>query len=190
MDTTNNKVYKGKYYEFTLGKFIGKGGNGIVHECNIKNDLTNIKYAVKIFDIHKWKDVKTQSLRYKMFSKEINTVMNLQENTSGIMKILDYYCPDKIPETGKVWYLMYRAERFLDFCRKINKYLTLKLKYLLDLSNIIIDNLLVIDQKLFLSDFGLIWNTEDKKITRDGERLGPFYIGPPELENRYINFYL
>ena len=38
-----------------------------------------------------------------------------------------------------------------------------------------------------LADFGLIWNTEDSRITAEDERLGPFYIGPPELENRDID---
>lgn len=46
-----------------------------------------------------------------------------------------------------------------------------------------VDNLLVLNKRLKLADFGLIWNIDDSRMTNVGERIGPYYIGPPELEN-------
>lgn len=46
--------------------------------------------------------------------------------------------------------------------------------------------MLVLENQVKLSDFGLIWSVDDSMITGEGERLGPYYIGPPELESRDI----
>ncbi|CEO33249.1 protein kinase domain-containing protein [Paraclostridium sordellii] len=191
------RIYQGKKYKFKLGKRIGKGGNGEVYEVDILNCKSSGTYVVKFLSINRWRG-KKRELRYNRFFKEIHTVVELQEDTTGIMKILDYYCPDKIQENDSVWYLMERAESFKDFSSRNKLDLKAKLSYLIDLSNILcdlhyrryshrdikLDNLLIINGRLMLSDFGLIWNTEDFKITMEGERLGPFFVGPPELESR------
>lgn len=117
------------------------------------------------------------------------------------MKILDFYCPNEMPEKKSVWYLMYKAQGFYEFSISNHIDIKTKLGCLLQLSNILcalhekecshrdvkIDNLLVLDNKLMLSYFSLIWNISDTRITKEDERLGPFYIGPPELENRDID---
>lgn len=199
--SSNNKVYQGNSYEFTIGKFIGKGGNGKVVEANIINPQSDKDYVLKILSINKWRDIEKKKLRYKRFNKEIHKVLEFQNDIPGIMKILDFYCPDEMQHDNEVWYLMYKAQGFQEF--SVNNHIDIKIKieYLLQLSNILwdlhergyshrdikVDNLLVLDNQLMLSDFGLIWNVDDYRITADGERLGPFYIGPPELESRDTN---
>lgn len=196
-----DKIYKGNSYEFTLGKGIGKGGNGRVFEVNISDFKCKKNYVVKILSLNKWKDKGMKELRYKRFHKEIHKVLELQNNISGIMKIIDFHCPSEMQEKSGAWYLMYKAESFNKFIIENNIDLKRKVEYLLELSNILftlhekgyshrdikIDNLLILDNQLMLSDFGLIWNIDDSRITGEDERLGPFYIGPPELENRYID---
>lgn len=196
-----DKIYKGNSYEFTLGKGIGKGGNGRVFEVNISNPQCKENCAVKILSLNKWKDGGLKELRYKRFHKEIHKVLELQNDISGIMKIIDFHCPNEMQEKSGAWYLMYKAESFNKFCIENNIDLKRKVQYLLELSNILvplhesgyshrdikIDNLLILDNQLMLSDFGLIWNIDDSRMTGEDERLGPFYIGPPELENRDID---
>lgn len=191
------EIYKGKTYEFKLGKKVGHGGNGEVYEVRFLNCGYSEKIVAKFLSIDKWYGKKREE-RYNRFFKEINTVLKLQEDIDGIMKILDYYCPDKIQENNNVWYLMYEAQSFRNFSKNNKLDIKSKLSYLIDLSNILcnlhskgyshrdikVDNLLIIDGKLILSDFGLIWNTQDTKITMEGERVGPFNIGPPEFESR------
>lgn len=45
------------------------------------------------------------------------------------------------------------------------------------------ENLLILDDRLVLSDFGLYWGIEEERLTEFNERIGPYKIMPPELEN-------
>jgi serine/threonine protein kinase len=199
MDT--DKVYKGNLYEFKVNKKnIGKGGNGEVYEVKILKGPQNDACVVKMLSLNRWWGER-KAERYQRFYKEIETVMKLQETIPGIMKILDFHCPRKIQSDDEVWYLMHKARKFNGIFADEKNDLKSKIKYLLKLSNILcglhdleyshrdikIDNLLILDNELMLSDFGLVWNTEDINITGENERLGPYYIGPRELERRDIN---
>jgi len=199
MDT--DKIYKGNLYEFKVKNWIKNGGNGEVYEVNILNSSIADSCVVKVLSLNKWWGAKKKE-RYERFYKEIETVMFLQENIPGIMKILDFHCPKEIQNDYEVWYLMYKARSFREFIANKKGDLRIKLKYLLNLSNILcalhdrgyshrdikIDNLLILDNELMLSDFGLVHNINDEiNITGENERLGPYYIGPRELERRDLN---
>lgn len=45
------------------------------------------------------------------------------------------------------------------------------------------ENILILDERLVLSDFGLYWGVEEERLTEFNERIGPYKIMPPELEN-------
>lgn len=199
MNINKSKVYVGESYEFTVGKSIGKGGNGEVFEANIKNSQSKEKYVVKFLFLDRWNKEKLKK-RYDRFYREISTVLMLQNDIPGIMKIVDSHCPEIMKKDKKVWYLMKKGETFNRFC-KINQLdLKKKFEYLLELANILcmlhergyshrdikVDNLLVLENQIKLSDFGLIWSIDYSMITCEGERVGPYYIGPPELESRDI----
>lgn len=42
---------------------------------------------------------------------------------------------------------------------------------------------MILDDRLVLSDFGLYWGIEEERLTEFNERIGPYKIMPPELEN-------
>lgn len=199
MSINKKEVYAGQSYKFTIGKSIGKGGNGEVFEANIINSRNMEKYVVKFLALDRWGKEK-QKKRYDRFYKEISTVKNLQKHIGGIMKIEDFHCPEIMQQGKEVWYLMKKAETFNSFCKMNKPDLKKKIEYLLEIANILcilhergyshrdikVDNLLVLENQVKLSDFGLIWSVDDSMITGEGERLGPYYIGPPELESRDI----
>lgn len=42
---------------------------------------------------------------------------------------------------------------------------------------------MILGEQLVLSDFGLYWGIEEERLTELNERIGPYKIMPPELEN-------
>lgn len=193
----SGKKCLGNSYEFIVGKEIGHGGNGSVHLVNNLNPNIDEDYVVKILSINKWKSKYKKEKRYNRFKKEINTVLELAGKISGLMEITDFYYPDVFKEDEDIWYMMPKAQGFKEFSKNNNIDIKIKLKYLIELSSTIcelhdkgyahrdikVDNLLVLNKRLKLADFGLIWNIDDSRMTNVGERIGPYYIGPPELEN-------
>lgn len=198
----NNIIYKGRHHKFKKGKFLGRGGNGTVCNADILDCQYDKNYVIKILNIERWnKNDKVKIERYERFKREIKTTVMLQDDVDGVMKIIDYYCPDEIPQNKEVWYVMYKAEKFNEFFQNNNHTLIEKMNWILRLGLIIkdlhmkgyshrdikTDNLLFYNNELMLSDFGLIFNNNERRITQQGERVGPYYIGPPELESENIN---
>ncbi len=128
--------------------------------------------------------------------------MNLQDRIEEIVPIYDYSLGDGDGNNERLWYLMPKAESYNYLKRSDSENLTL-LRRLGDTiaqlhemnfahRDIKIDNILLYDNKLYLSDFGLVWDySDDQKLTGDGEGIGPHDIRPPELErysDRIDNF--
>ena len=44
------------------------------------------------------------------------------------------------------------------------------------------ENILILNEELVLSDFGLYWGLEEERLTELNERIGPYKIMPPEFE--------
>lgn len=187
----------GSSYEFIVGEEIGHGGNGSVHLVNNLKPNTDEVYVVKILSLNKWKNKYMKKKRYDRFKKEINTVLELEGKMSGLMSIVDFYYPDVFKDNEYMWYMMPKAQSFKQFIKNNHIDINKKLEYLIELCSIIcelhdngyshrdikVDNILVLNNRLKLADFGLIWNIDDSRITNEGERVGPYYIGPPELES-------
>lgn len=192
------KKYKGHRFVFFLGEYISKGGNGIVHnvkcQCEGKKEL-----VIKIFkydDLNKPVNLK----KYKRFIREIETVLSIQDSIDGLLKIIDYSYDDENAKKPKAWYVMEKAEQFkidesMDIVTKLYKMIELG-EIIQQLHNnspyyahrdIKPSNIFILDNKIKLSDFGLVWCNEYEKITDFGERIGPIRILPPELERVYFD---
>lgn len=182
------KKYKGEIIEFTKGKEIGSGGNGKVFNIVCSNKQLQGLVA-KFFCTERNKDI-----RYERFKNEIQTVLSIQDSIDGIMKILDYHCPDSVTECEDAFYIMKRGCRFRP--RNVENILncflilanTLKQIHYKDYAHRDIkpDNILFIDNSPVLCDFGLIWDAKipaNERLSYDNERIGPKYIKPPELES-------
>lgn len=186
------KKYVGELYSFYREKTsIGKGGNGAVYEVEIlsKSGL-GFPVVAKFFEY----EGADKEKRYKRFKNEI-IALNELKDIEGIMKVLDKKCPQNVPQTNEeAWYLMPKAKPY-KLTRKSNLYA--KILDMLELARIIQciherngahrdikpENILILGEQLVLSDFGLYWGIEEERLTELNERIGPYKIMPPELEN-------
>ena len=186
----------GKYGKYRVIKKIGSGGNGEVYSVDIleaSEDLPKVKgYVVKFLVVNLSDDSEVKK-RYARFEKEINNVISFQGNISNIIPIYDA----SIFINGNqehLWYLMPLAELYIpkryDILQRLLHMFQLGMciKQLHALGyahrDIKPKNLLLFNDVLCLSDFGLVWNIDNNEehITEVNDRLGPQAIRPPELQ--------
>lgn len=189
----------GKRYTFKIGDTIGIGGNGSVcdvYELHFNNQCSSESLFQKecVVKILKQFKIDKRHKRFSRFKKEIEKVLECQEDIPHIMKILDYHIDE---ENEKGWYLMPKAEPFFEKCKMMT--INQKLDYLLVIGETIealhckgngyahrdikMDNLLYMDNHVYLSDFGLIWeNLNDDHLTSINELIGPRASQPPEFD--------
>ena len=187
---------KGKYGTYIVKEKIGKGGNGIVYVTELYDGGKELpykgNYAIKFLEISS-KFVHEKEKRVQRFIKEIKTVLLFQDSIRGIIPIYD--ASIFLEENQEnIWYLMPKADRYNIKNFSVKE----KLVQMIQVGNCIKQlhergfahrdikpkNLLIFENHLCLSDFGLVWNIEDTvgTITEVNDRLGPQNIRPPEMQ--------
>lgn len=185
----------GKYGVYSIKAQIGKGGNGKVFSVEVKSGGDRLPhhsngYAIKIFDVEDKNRIKE---RMKRFKKEINCVLELKDKVQGIMPIYDASILVNA-NNDILWYLMPKAATYDLYVGSVAE----KLSQMYSLGLCLMElhklgyahrdikpkNLLTIEDRIYLSDFGLVWNKEfDEQITELNECIGPAAIRPPELRH-------
>lgn len=194
MSGRNNvpKNLLGHQYSIVVKDRINKGGNGAVYNAHIESRDVTSDVAVKIFMPSSYSEE-----RYYRFESEIKDVRKFNEhNINGIMPIFDWNIPaykDVSDGQDYAWYLMPKAR---EFKIKNGKNLVEKLHDMRELAEILRklheigyahrdikpENILILNNQIVLSDFGLIWHEGDPRYTVYSERMGPMKIMPPEFE--------
>lgn len=176
------KYKKGKKIgKWTLKEFLGSGGNGEVWKCsNTKGDFGAIKLL-------KYKSKKS----YQRFLDEIKV---MEENTDipGIIPIIDTFLP-KFKKMNIAYFVMkigYNAEKklkrksleekidaFLDLCETIKLLHTRNIAH----RDIKPPNLLFYNDRLSISDFGLVDYPNKNDYSSKNEEIGAKWTIAPEM---------
>ena len=179
-----------------VGNKLGCGGNGEVYSVAVESAGDSLSagndFVVKILVVNSC-DEKELKKRKDRFKKEITEVIRFQEKVTGIIPIYDasiLTCSD----SDILWYIMPFAERYVPKHYSVSQ----RLEQMLKLGNCIKQihdlgfahrdikprNLLLWNNSICLSDFGLVWNidSDEEHITEVNDRLGPQAIRPPELQ--------
>ena len=192
-----NKIYEGARYKFVIKKEIGSGGNGKVYDVDIIGH-PKLDFVAKFFSADK-RNLKKCNKRFERFKKEIEYVNKLTD-IEGIMLIED--C--NLSSMDNSWYLMKKAREYkVNTRKKLNEKLddimkiALVIKQLhsrdMEHRDIEPDNILILNNRVYLTDFGLLFCDNDiDNLTDLNERIGPGKIAPPEFSNlgafSYIDF--
>ena len=137
-------------------------------------------------------------MKYKRFQREIEIMKKIKNKVTGIMKIYDSYISEKYEENKSFgWYVMDIAKTLN--INEIKKYnITKIIKNVLEIAKILKqlhrkkishrdikpENILCIDNKWYLSDFGLVDypNAENITIDEKNRALGPRMTIAPEFK--------
>lgn len=187
--SSNEKVYKGDVYSFTRKEpSLNRGGNGAVYEVDVEG--LNKPVVAKFFEY----SGEDEERRYERFKREIAFLAKFR-GVEGVIDIIDKHCPEELSKKrGEAWYLMPKAK---EYKVNYNSSIIQKLNNMISLAQILQklhskkyahrdikpENILWLNGKVILADFGLIWNPDMKRLTISNERVGPYRILPPELEN-------
>lgn len=172
----------------TIGKWqvikeIGRGGNGIVFLVAHKEK----NYALKTLS-HFGKQKP-----YARFRDEIKALQNLTE-VDGIIKLIDYSLPEKPSNINPPFYVMPLGTPLLDYVKNkspevvfdffIEIASTLEILHAAEYTHRDIkpDNIIIIDDKPKLSDFGLVSFPDKQDLTKKDEKLGPAKTIAPEMK--------
>ena len=174
-------------YEITNNNPNRRGGNGNVYFVKYNQKNYALKYVV--FD---------SEMKYKRFQREIEIMKKIKNKVTGIMKIYDSYISEKYEENKSFgWYVMDIAKTLN--INEIKKYhITKIIKNVLEIAKILKqlhrkkishrdikpENILCIDNKWYLSDFGLVDypNAENITIDEKNRALGPRMTIAPEFK--------
>ncbi len=186
---------RGKFGTYIIKEKLGRGGNGEVFEVDIKNSNIGLakcdSYAIKILNLEEIRTEKEREKRYERFQDEIRSVRDVQYDIEGIIPVFDASF-DMDVKVEFDWYLMPKASeyRFRNSSLKTILQDMRQLAYTIDElhkrnymhRDIKPDNLLWYKGRIYLSDFGLVWNPWKNSLTTSKDKMGPIAIRPPELD--------
>ena len=173
---------------YTLGEYIDKGGNGKVYKVKRICDG-------KIFTLKYLNDARTKEWNEKRkirFKDEIQTLCNLSKiDNPYVMPLIDY----NIFDDDLYWYIMPISKTISEFFNDENISIREKIFYFIDIAkgiksihdlnyyhrDIEPNNILVVDNKVRLVDFGLVWHPSFEPCTNKEEKVGPAETIAPEM---------
>lgn len=181
-----NKILKKEGYLVYDDDNNRKGGNGQV--LFVKKD--NHNYALKFIILNNNKNNKNNKNRTKLLrtTREID-ILKRESNFEGIIPIID----SNIVNNDYAWYTMpisnpvditsFSRRNIVEIVKDL-KFVAETLKKLHEKNiyhrDIKPQNLLYLNNKLCLGDFGLVTYPEAIEITKETDRIGPWTTIPPE----------
>lgn len=166
---------------FRTVDILGSGGNGDV--TKIANNETGEEFALKILR-------RIQDDTYQRFKNEVNIVTACR--IEGIMPITSSFLPEN-PRESKPWYIMPLAKPFTSFIE--GKSFSQIVKFFIPLAetleklhmreiyhrDIKPDNFLIYNERIYLTDFGLVKFPESGNLTPERRDVGAKFTMAPEM---------
>ncbi|MFA9476945.1 protein kinase [Phycisphaerales bacterium AB-hyl4] len=166
---------------------VSRGGNSRVWKVQHidENDVTR---AIKLLNPHRF-----GFERYQRFRDEVTFV--LSNGNDGIMPILDQHLPESPSEEDRPWYVMPLATSISTLMDPSRSRLEVVVGILIPVAQTLVrlhgdgaahrdikpDNILSLDGRPVLSDFGLVDFPGKLDVTTPDERMGPALFVAPEL---------
>jgi serine/threonine-protein kinase len=178
------KFHKGQHFgKWQLEKFINAGGNGEVWRATHVDDSSKV-VAIKLLK-------RINKKGYVRFRDEIK-VLKENSDIKGLFQIIDYNLPEN-PKDVIPWYVMPLATPLIKYME--GKSPDQIVDIIISVSGTLIDlhsrcishrdikpaNILVKDDTIYLSDFGLVEYPDKKDITLRWNDVGPRWTIAPEM---------
>ncbi len=173
---------------YELGEYIDKGGNGSIYKVTRNHDGSI--FALKCLLGSRTKEWdKKRKLRFR---NEINTLNDLGElGNPYVMPLVDNNTSDE----GLYWYLMPLGRTISEVFSNEKIDLYSKIQYFIDIAkgiksiheldychrDIKPNNILIVEDKIKLADFGLVWHPSFEPRTHNDEKVGPTETIAPEM---------
>jgi len=182
-------IFKGTSLNFTRKAFIGRGGNGEVYriDCEPPSKQPLVAKFLKSSRL-------IQGHNFQRFKKEVEVMLELGGKCEGVMPIFDHNL--SVDASNPPWYVMPLSTPLKNqlFGRKAN--IIEKMDIITDVGRVLqslhheryshrdikIDNILMYDGRVVLSDFGLVAHPDLERHTRVGEKVGPWNTIAPEMK--------
>ncbi|NHN31624.1 protein kinase domain-containing protein [Paenibacillus agricola] len=183
-------TFKGEKLEFIKGERLDGGGNGDVYHI-ICNPPSERPLVAKFLRIGGRFDTK----RYERFKREVKTVLVLGDKYQGILPIIDHSLPEEPSRENPPWYAMSLAVPLKKYLFNRNATIIEKMKVIKDIGeglrnihnegfshrDIKLDNLLIYNDRIVISDFGLVAHHNLERLTTMHEKVGPWTTIAPEM---------
>lgn len=166
---------------FSTVDILGSGGNGDV--TKIANNETGEEFALKILR-------RVQDDTYQRFKNEVSIVTACR--IEGIMPITSSFLPEN-PRENKPWYIMPLAKPFTSFIEGksfsqiVESFIplaeTLEKLHMREIyhRDIKPDNFLIYNERIYLTDFGLVKFPESGNLTPERRDVGAKFTMAPEM---------
>lgn len=186
--------YRGSIVEFRLGERMGRGGNGTVYKILCKTS-SHKDLVVKILNPSYGKEPYPEK-KYNRFRIEVEQGKKLAELNSCFLQIIDCHLPEEPMTNNRPWFVMPCAESFKEMILNFELKVEQKINLILEIGNTIkilhdngyahrdikLDNILIYQNKIVISDFGLIRHDSLERLTDLNEPIGPWNTIAPEMK--------
>ena len=190
----HNQQKNGRFGEWKILKTINRGGQGVIFK--VQKEEEDVYYALKSYRTRG--NSKFQKKKVKRFQSEVKALKTVKDcnnvikliDEGGVIKnkgFSDYYFIMELADTNLKKYVETSPQ--LDLDKKIEYYRQIlggfecihKLKIIH--RDIKPSNILLKDNSIKISDFGINYQESDHRITQTGEITGPKFFLCPESED-------
>ncbi len=184
----------GRFGEWEILKTINRGGQGVIYK--VQKEEEDVYYALKSY--RKRGSSKFQKKKVKRYQSEVKALKTVK-NCNNVIKLIDkggviknkgfsdYYFVMELADTDLSKYVettpQVDLDKIIEYYRQILDGFECIHKFKIVHRDIKPSNILLKDNSIKISDFGINYQQSDNRITQTGEITGPRFFLCPESED-------